>query len=165
MIAIRPGSLASSVSAIALALSLAGCGPEKPAKILASPAPQALSPAVAAPAQQHQPEAAPPAAPQSPAQQQRVKTLIVKVDEAYTAGQADYKKGDLPAARRDFDRAVDLMLSSGIDIKSTPELQAEFARIVDQINGLEMEALRQGNGFTPKPEDTPADAAEEVTFV
>jgi membrane-bound lytic murein transglycosylase D len=165
MIAIRPGSLASSVSAIALALSLSGCGPEKPAKNLASPAPQALAPAVVAPAQQRQPEAAPPAAPQSPAQQQRVKTLIVKVDEAYAAGQADYKKGDLPAARRDFDRAVDLMLTSGIDIKSTPELQDEFDRVVDQINGLEMEALRQGNGFTPKTEDTPAEAAEEVTFV
>jgi len=28
-----------------------------------------------------------------------------------------------------------------------------------------MEALRQGNGFTPKTEATPAEAAEEVTFV
>ena len=94
-----------------------------------------------------------------------MKAVIHQVDEAYAAGQADYKKGDLLAARRDFDRAVDLMLTSGIDIKSTPELQDEFDRIVDQINGLEMEALRQGNGFTPKTEDTPAEAAEEVTFV
>lgn len=94
-----------------------------------------------------------------------MKALILQVDEAYAAGQADYKKGDLLAARRDFDRAVDLMLASGIDIRSTPELQDEFDRIVDQINGLEMEALRQGNGFTPKTEDTPAEAAEEVTFV
>jgi membrane-bound lytic murein transglycosylase D len=94
-----------------------------------------------------------------------VKDIIQQVETAYTAGQADYKKGDLLAARRDFDHAVDLMLTSGIDIKSTPELQDEFDRIVDQINGLEMEALRQGNGFTPKTEDTPAEAAEEVTFV
>ena len=57
------------------------------------------------------------------------------------------------------------MLTSGIDIKSTPALQDEFDRIVDQINGLEMEALKQGNGFTPKTEDTPAEAASDVTFV
>ncbi len=112
-----------------------------------------------------QPQAAPVSPPQSPAQQQRIRNLIQQVDAAYAAGQADYKKGDLPAARRDFDHAVDLMLTSGLDIKSTPELQDEFDRIVDQINGLEMEALRQGNGFTPKTEDTPAEAAEEVTFV
>ena len=94
-----------------------------------------------------------------------MKALIQQAEAAYAAGQADYKKGDLVAARRDFDRAVDLMLTSGLDIKSTPELQDEFDRIVDQLNGLEMEALRQGNGFTPKTEDTPAEAAEEVTFV
>jgi len=136
--------------------------------VVATPAPQAFAPSVSAPApatQQQQPAQAPAPPPQSPAQQQRVKALIQQVDEAYAAGQADYKKGDLLAARRDFDRAVDLMLASGIDIRSTPELQDEFDRIVDQINGLEMEALRQGNGFTPKTEDTPAEAAEEVTFV
>jgi len=101
---------------------------------------------------------------QNPALEERVKTLIQTVEKAYADGQADYKKGDLVAARSDFDHAVDLMLTSGIDIKSTPELQDEFDRIVDQINGLEMEALRQGNGFTPKTEATPAEAAEEVTF-
>ena len=37
----------------------------------------------------------------------------------------------------------------------TPELQEEFDRIVDQINGLEMEALKQGNGFTPKDRRSP----------
>lgn len=166
--AIRPAGLASLISALALALSVSGCGPAQRSSAVATPPRQALAPATAAaaaqPQQQPQPQAPSPA-PQSPAQQQRVKALIQKVDEAYAAGQADYKKGDLLAARRDFDRAVDLMLTSGLDIKSTPELQDEFDRVVDQINGLEMEALRQGNGFTPKTEDTPAEAAEEVTFV
>ena len=132
---------------------------------MASPAPQAFAPALSESVPPQQPAQTPVPPPQSPAQQQRVRALVQQVDEAYAAGQADYKKGDLLAARRDFDRAVDLMLTSGIDIKSTPELQDEFDRIVDQINGLEMEALRQGNGFTPKTEDTPAEAAEEVTFV
>ena len=166
MIAIRPARLACCISAFALAISASGCGPSQGASTIATPAPRAFAPAISSPVPQQQPQAeAPSPPPQSPAQQQRVKALIQQVDEAYAAGQADYKKGDLLAARRDFDRAVDLMLASGIDIKSTPELQDEFDRIVDQINGLEMEALRQGNGFTPKTEDTPAEAADEVTFV
>ncbi|WP_239462016.1 lytic transglycosylase domain-containing protein [Occallatibacter savannae] len=168
MISIRSGSLAWSIPALALVLSASGCGPSQAPSKAATPPRQALAPAVAtqpAQAQAMQPQAAPVSPPQSPAQQQRIRNLIQQVDAAYAAGQADYKKGDLPAARRDFDHAVDLMLTSGLDIKSTPELQDEFDRIVDQINGLEMEALRQGNGFTPKTEDTPAEAAEEVTFV
>jgi membrane-bound lytic murein transglycosylase D len=167
MIANRPGSLARCIPVLAVALAVSGCGPSQGAPTVATPRPQAFAPAIAAakPAQQAQAQAPPAPQPQSSAQQQRVKALIQQVDQAYAAGQADYKKGDLPAARRDFDHAVDLMLTSGIDIKSTPELQDEFDRVVDQINGLEMEALRQGNGFTPKTEDTPAEAAEEVTFV
>ena len=45
-----------------------------------------------------------------------------------------------------------------------PQLQDEFDRIVDQVNALEMEALKQGNGFVPKEETTPADVASDVTF-
>jgi len=147
--------------ALVLAASLSSCGPSKSASTVASPPAQALAPS-GAPVQQA-PSPEPP--PQSTARQQRIKSLIAQVETAYADGQADYKKGYLVAAKSDFDRAVDLMLTSGIDIKSTPELQDEFDRIVDQVNGLEMEALRQGNGFAPKTEATPAEAAEEVTFV
>ena len=98
------------------------------------------------------------------AQQQRVRVLIEQVEQAYAQGQAAYRKGDLANAKIDFDRAVDLMLSSGIDIKADSQLQDEFDRIVDGVNGLEMEALKQGNGFVPKEEPTPAEVASDVTF-
>jgi membrane-bound lytic murein transglycosylase D len=57
------------------------------------------------------------------------------------------------------------MLTSGIDIRSDAQLQEEFDRIVDGVSALEMDALKQGNGFVPKEEPTPAEAAEDVTFV
>jgi membrane-bound lytic murein transglycosylase D len=142
----------------ALALTLTGCTPHEQA-------------AAAAPAQQVAPAIAPPPpAPESPrptAQQatdQRAQQLIAQVEKAYAEGLAAYKKGQLTEAKTAFDRAVDLMLSSGIDIKSTPALQEEFDHIVDGVNALEMEALKQGNGFVPKEEETPAEAAEEMTF-
>jgi peptidoglycan lytic transglycosylase D len=97
-------------------------------------------------------------------EQQRVRVLIQQVEAAYARGDADYRKGMLPEAKVEFDRAVDLMLSSGIDIKSNPQLQDEFDKIVDQVNALEMEALKQGNGFVPKEEITPSEAASDVTF-
>jgi membrane-bound lytic murein transglycosylase D len=98
-------------------------------------------------------------------QQRRVALLIQQVEDAYSHGEAAYRKGQLPDAKAEFDRAVDLMLTSGIDIKSDAQLQDEFDRIVDGVNALEMEALKLGNGFVSKEEETPADVAEDVTFV
>jgi membrane-bound lytic murein transglycosylase D len=98
------------------------------------------------------------------AEQRRVRQLIQQVEDAYAKGEADYRKGELPEAKVEFDRAVDLMLSSGIDIKSNEQLQGEFDRIVDGVSALEMEALKLGNGFVAKEEPTPADVAEDVTF-
>ena len=39
------------------------------------------------------------------------------------------------------------MLTSGIDLKSDPQLSDQFEHIVDAVNSLEMAALKQGNGF------------------
>ena len=160
MILNRLDKLGSAALALTLAVSLSGCDPPKPASV-ATPASQAFAPALTAPAREQAPE--PPVQP-TPSQQ-RVQTLIKEVEKAYSLGEAAYKRGNLPEARSNFDKAVDLMLTSGIDIKSTQPLQDEFDRIIDQINSLEMEALKQGNGFTPKTEDTPAEAANDVTFV
>ena len=125
--------------------------------------PQATAPALPAAARQAPPVSA--FAPQAlTLEQQRVRLLIQQVESAYARGNADYRKGKLPEAKLEFDRAVDLMLASGIDIRSNAQLQEEFDRILDGVNGLEMEALKQGNGFVSKEETTPGEAASEVTF-
>jgi membrane-bound lytic murein transglycosylase D len=97
-------------------------------------------------------------------EQQQTRLLIQQVEKAYSQGEADYHKGRLPEAKQEFDLAVDLMLTSGIDIKNNAELQEEFDRIVDGVNALETEALKQGNGFVLKEEPTPAEVASDVTF-
>jgi membrane-bound lytic murein transglycosylase D len=91
--------------------------------------------------------------------------LIQQVEQAYAFGEAAYHKGNLVEAKVEFDRAVDLMLTSGIDIKGDAQLQDEFDRIVDGVNAMEMEALKQGNGFVPKAEPSPAEVASDVTIV
>jgi len=143
-----------------LAFSLAGCSPTAPTG--ASAGKQATAPALSPlPASS---QASQTASPAPTSEQQRVRLLIQHVETAYARGEADYRKGRLPEAKAEFDRAVDLMLTSGIDIKNNAELQDEFDRVVDGVNALEMEALKQGNGFVPKEEPTPAEVASEVTF-
>jgi membrane-bound lytic murein transglycosylase D len=100
----------------------------------------------------------------STAQHQRVAQLIQSVESAYQNGVANYRDGHLAAAKSNFDYAVDQMLTCGIAIKSDPDLSAEFDRIVDAVNTLEMDALKQGNGFAAPAEPTPAEAAEQATF-
>jgi membrane-bound lytic murein transglycosylase D len=143
-------------------LILAGCDPSQPNGAPAGELPQATAPALPSPAPQ---AAAPALPPPLTREQQRVGKLIQQVEGAYAQGEADYRKGKLPEAKVEFDRAVDLMLLSGIDIKGNAQLQEEFDHIVDEVNALEMEALKQGNGFVPKEEPTPADVASDVTFV
>jgi membrane-bound lytic murein transglycosylase D len=95
---------------------------------------------------------------------QKVQNLITKAEASYRSGLDNYNANHLEAARQDFDAAVDMMLSSGFDLKSDPQLSDEFERLLSSINSLELLALRQGNGFSPALEAAPVDAADEVTF-
>jgi membrane-bound lytic murein transglycosylase D len=94
----------------------------------------------------------------------KVQELINKAEASYRSGVDNYRAGHLDAARVDFDSAVDLMLTSGMDIKSDPQLSDEFDHLLSAVNSLEMAALKQGNGFSPVLEAAPLDAANEVTF-
>jgi len=147
---------------LSAAVVLAGCNPTTSNNASPGAQPQATAPALTRASYSAQTAAPAPSAPTP--QQQKLRVLIQQVEDAFASGQAEYRKGRMREAKEQFDRAIDLMLLSGIDIKSTPELQEEFDRIVDAVQALEMEALKQGNGFVPKEEETPADVAENVTF-
>jgi membrane-bound lytic murein transglycosylase D len=94
----------------------------------------------------------------------KVQELINKAEASYRSGVDNYRAGHLDAARVDFDSAVDLMLTSGMDIKADPQLSDEFDHLLSAVNSLEMAALKQGNGFSQVLEAAPLDAANEVTF-
>ena len=100
------------------------------------------------------------------ARTQKIQALIGRAENSYNSGVANYNANRLDAARADFDNAVDAMLSSGFDLKSDPQLSDEFEHLVDAINSLELVALKQGNGFSPKVEPAPLDEAmnEVMTF-
>ena len=94
-----------------------------------------------------------------------VTQLLNQVEKEYQSGQDNYNAGHLEAAKQNFDRAFNLLLGSNLDIRSDARLQSEFDKILDGVNGLELMALQEGDGFTEqKSEPAPIDETNEVTF-
>ena len=152
------------VAACAPLVLLAGC-PRDPAAAPGKIPAQATAPAINATGPQSQQSAVTTAqSVVNAAKAYKAQQLINTAEKSYRSGVANYGAGHLDAARVDFDSAVDLMLTSGMDLKSDPQLSDEFEHLLSAVNSLEMAALKQGNGFSPTIEAAPLDAANEVTF-
>ena len=144
---------------------LAGC-PQDQAAAPGKTATQATAPAITTGPSGSAGQAAPTASQtaDAAAKAAKVQQLINKAEAAYRSGVDNYRAGHLDAARVDFDSAVDLMLTSGMDLRADPQLADELDHLLNAVNSLEMAALKQGNGFSPVLEAAPLDAANEVTF-
>ncbi|HEY1993513.1 MAG TPA: transglycosylase SLT domain-containing protein [Edaphobacter sp.] len=148
---------------------LAGC-PQDQANAPGKTSAQATAPAIAvvpnsgSAGQSGQAAVPVPRAVDTAARAARVQQLINKAEAAFRSGVDNYRAGHLDAARLDFDSAVDVMLTSGMDLKTDSQLADEFDHLLNAVNSLEMTALKQGNGFSPVLEAAPLDAANEVTF-
>jgi membrane-bound lytic murein transglycosylase D len=166
LLEVRRGAL---VVICAPLVMLAGCPQEKAAAPGKAPA-QVTAPAIASvpssgiAGQTGKTVVPPTQAADAAAKAAKVQQLINKAEAAYRSGVDNYRAGHLDAARLDFDSAVDLMLTSGMDLKTDPQLADEFDHLLNAVNSLEMTALKQGNGFSPVLEAAPLDAANEVTF-
>lgn len=121
-------------------------------------------------AQQQETSKTAPSQSQAPAAQATQKpdpvaVLIGQVEKQYEQGQAEYQAGHLESAKANFDKAVDMLLQSPIDIRSDDRLQNEFDKIIEGVNQLEMVALKEGDGFTEQQTvPAPITEANEVTF-
>ena len=139
----------------------AACKTEEIKPSAAAPPSDALAPALDQPA--------PPAPqPKPPAPQPKldpVPGLIKLVEAEYAKGETNYRTGHLEAARENFDRAFDILLTAPVEVHSDDRLEHEFEKIVDDVNQLEMLALKEGDGFTEqRSEPAPIDEANQVTF-
>jgi membrane-bound lytic murein transglycosylase D len=158
---------ATGIACLPLTL-LAGC-PQNQAAQAGAPGKvpvQATAPTAGTSAAAAQSHAAPTTAQsvEDSAKAYKAQQLINRVEQTYRSGVDNYRAGHLDAARTDFDAAVDLMLTSGLDLKNDPQLSDEFEHLLDSVNSLEIAALKQGNGLSPVIEAAPLDAANEVTF-
>lgn len=154
----------------AVVLAATACQTARPASML--PPKQANAPALTQVASFSGPQQSKNAAPaqKTPEVQPELKVdpvadLIAKVEKEYQAGQANYQAGHMEAAKQNFDTAFNLLVAGPIDLKSDERLEREFEKLLDGVNGLELAALQEGDGFTEqKSEPAPIDEANDVTF-
>src|SRR6202795_1424422 len=160
------------IASLAAVLATGGCQSGKHPVALVpgkQSAPPGLTAAIPAPAsspenQVHARKPPEPAiAPENAPSADPVADLIAKVEKEYQSGQDNYKAGHLEAAPQVFHPPFDLLLNSKLEINSDPRLENELDRILDGINGFEMQAVQQGDGFTEqKSEPAPIDEANEA---
>ena len=146
----------------ALTLSLLSCKTEETKQTAAVPPRQAMAPELTAAPPPPPPKIQEPVLPRI----DPVEALIAKVEKEYQAGLANYNAGHLDAAKDNFDRAFDLLLRSGHDVRGNDRLQQEFDKLVEGVNNLEIVALQAGDGFTEqKAEPAPSTRPTRSPFL
>jgi membrane-bound lytic murein transglycosylase D len=163
------------LTAPGLALLLAGTACHSDQRQAKLPAPQANAPVLtaavpAAPASDPQKVSNPKPATPEPVQATSqpkpdpVADLIANAEREYQGGEDKFKAGDLEAAKRSFDHAVDLLLQSPAEIRADERVQHELERVLEGVNRPELAALQSD---TPAPqqkaEPAPIDEVNDVT--
>jgi peptidoglycan lytic transglycosylase D len=66
-----------------------------------------------------------------------VDRLAAQVRAAFAAGQQEAKSNRNETARQDYDRALDLLLASGFDVRKQPELSELFNQIMSSLSAVQ----------------------------
>ena len=67
--------------------------------------------------------------------------MIARVEREYQQGLANYQAGKKEAAKQNFDNAFNALLGSNLDVRSDKRLQAEFDRIVEGVDRLNIDGV------------------------
>jgi membrane-bound lytic murein transglycosylase D len=70
----------------------------------------------------------------------RVQAIIDSAEGHYKLGELSLKDRNLDAARTEFDKSVDAVLESGMDVRSNPKLQNFYLQLVERIYRMEVPA-------------------------
>ena len=102
----------------------------------------------------------------------RVARIISKAEDSFRKGKLNLEAGKRSEARDDFDQAVDEILTSGIDVRASQELQTYYLELVERIYREEVPTVapsRQGNviELVAKNNQDPTAAApiQQIGFV
>jgi len=145
---------------VAAVLVLAACPPPQERKPVVQPPPVDLSPK---PLPLRPFTLLPP--PVLPAVPDVVDLHIKQVESVYQAGMNKYRAGNLEGAKEDFDQALSLMLSAGLDIQSDDRLSTEFSKLVEDIYSTELAVVERGDTLSAHIyEPAPIESFAGLTF-
>jgi membrane-bound lytic murein transglycosylase D len=74
----------------------------------------------------------------------RVQSVIDKSENHFRLGELNLKDRNYDAARAEFDKAVDSVLESGLDVRKDPRLQAFYLQLVERVYRMEVPAHAAG---------------------
>ncbi len=91
--------------------------------------------------------------------------LIEKANATYITALENYRAGKVEQAKDEFDRALSLLLQSGLDIQADDRLSAEFNRLVEDIHAVELSAIEHGDVLSQhRYEPPPIESLAGLTF-
>lgn len=70
-----------------------------------------------------------------------IQRVIERSTGYFHSGEANFKDGNFDKARREYDRAIDIVLESGIDVRSDARLQQHYQALVDNVFRRQMTLL------------------------
>jgi membrane-bound lytic murein transglycosylase D len=91
--------------------------------------------------------------------------LIARAEDAFKRGKRFYQSGDEEKARKQFDRAVDLMFEASENPTDRPAFERKFEETVDGIHRYDLAGLGPAvNVEVPRFEKSPLEEILEMTF-
>ncbi|HLJ48582.1 MAG TPA: transglycosylase SLT domain-containing protein [Bryobacteraceae bacterium] len=94
-----------------------------------------------------------------------VESRIVRANERFESGKREYQRGDLEAARRDFNRALDILLTAPDNLPNRQKLERRLDDLSDLIYRYDLDELGSGEKRTEVVYDkSPLDGILEMTF-
>ncbi len=70
-----------------------------------------------------------------------IQRVIDRSTSYFQSAEANFKDGNFEKARREYDRALDIVLESGIDVRSDSRLQQHYQTLVDNVFRRQMTLL------------------------
>lgn len=94
-----------------------------------------------------------------------VDSRILRADQRFEAAKKLYQRGDVDGARREFNRAIDLLLTVPENVPNSPKLERKLEELVETIYRYDLEGLGSGEGQDKVVFDkSPIDSILEMTF-
>lgn len=76
-----------------------------------------------------------------------VEAIIARAQSYLKRGESAFVAGDMDMARREFDRAIDAILESGLDLRANESLQLQWREIIEKIDLYQKNALRESRAW------------------
>jgi len=96
-------------------------------------------------------------------QPERVRQVRDQMDEEYQTGLEAYQAGRFDEAKDHFDRAVDVVLSSDLNLSEQPTLKKAFEEMVRNIADMDAELYSREPGSEDKENASPLDELKDIT--